>query len=195
MDSRGTASARLRPGLRVTLKRCTTEVFDSDYPDIAQILGKSETACRQIVSRARKRVREDKPRVHVSEEARRNLLQQFVGALISQDRDALMGLLADGATWTSDGGGKAQAARKVIRGRELVTRFALGVIGRHAERIELRPETVNDEPGLALLSRGRLLAIISIVTDGVRILGVLSVLNPEKLRGVTAAGLRSSNKK
>lgn len=163
------------------------EVFDSDYTEIAQILGKSETACRQIVSRARRRVREDKPRVHVSEDARRNLLQKFVGAVISEDRDALMGLLAEDATWTSDGGGKAPAARKVIHGRELVARFAVGVMGRHAARIELRPVTVNDEPGLALFSAGHLLSIISIVTDGVRILGVLSVLNPEKLRGITDA--------
>jgi RNA polymerase sigma-70 factor (ECF subfamily) len=169
------------------------EVFDNEYTEIAQILGKSEAACRQIVSRARKRVREDKPRVHVSDEARRNLLQQFVGAVISQDRDALMGLLAEDATWISDGGGKAQAARKVIHGRELVTRFALGVIGRHAERIELQPVTVNDEAGLALCFRGQLISIISIVTDGVRILEVLSVLNPEKLRGVTAAALRTSS--
>jgi RNA polymerase sigma-70 factor (ECF subfamily) len=163
------------------------EVFDSDYTEIAQILGKSEQACRQIVSRARRRVRKDKPRVHVSEEARRNLLQRFVGAVISEDRDALMGLLAEDATWISDGGGKAQAARKVIRGRDLVTRFALGVIGRHAARIELRPMIVNDEPGLALYSRHQLISVISIVTDGVRILGVLSVLNPEKLRGITDA--------
>jgi RNA polymerase sigma-70 factor (ECF subfamily) len=163
------------------------EVFDSDYTEIAQILGKSEQACRQIVSRARRRVRKDKPRVHVSEEARRNLLQRFVGAVISEDRDALMGLLAEDATWISDGGGKAQAARKVIRGRDLVTRFALGVIGRHAARIELRPVIVNDEPGLALYSRHQLISVISIVTDGVRILGVLSVLNPEKLRGITDA--------
>jgi RNA polymerase sigma-70 factor (ECF subfamily) len=168
------------------------EVFDSDYTEIAQILGKSESACRQIVSRARRRVRNDKPRVHVSEEARRNLLQRFVGAVISEDRDALLGLLAEDATWISDGGGKAQAARKVIHGRELVTRFALGVIGRHAAQIELRPVTVNDEPGLALFARGELLSIISIVTDGVRILEVLSVLNPEKLRAVTAAALRPS---
>jgi RNA polymerase sigma-70 factor (ECF subfamily) len=163
------------------------EVFDSDYTEIAQILGKSEQACRQIVSRARRRVRKDKPRVHVSEEARRNLLQRFVGAVISEDRDALMGLLAEDATWISDGGGKAQAARKVIRGRDLVTRFALGVIGRHAARIELRPVIVNDEPGLALYSRHQLISVISIVTDGVRILDVLSVLNPEKLRGITDA--------
>jgi RNA polymerase sigma-70 factor (ECF subfamily) len=168
------------------------EVFDSDYTEISQILGKSEAACRQIVSRAKKRVRNDKPRVHVSEEARCNLLQRFVGAVLAEDREALMSLLAEDATWTSDGGGKAQAARKVIRGRELVARFALGVIGRHAERIELHPVTVNDEPGLALFSRGQLLSIISVVTDGVRILDVLSVLNPEKLRSVTTAVLRPS---
>jgi RNA polymerase sigma-70 factor (ECF subfamily) len=160
------------------------EVFDSDYSEIAQILGKNETTCRQIVSRARKRVRQDRPRVQVSPEARRTLLERFVAAVMSQDKDALMNLLAADATWTSDGGGKARAARKVIRGRELVARFVLGAIGRRADRIEFRFTQVNEEPGLALFSAGRLLSIISMATDGARILAVFSVLNPEKLRGV-----------
>jgi RNA polymerase sigma-70 factor, ECF subfamily len=161
------------------------EVFDSDYTEIAQILGKSATACRQIVSRARRRVREDRPRVHVSETARKALLQRFVSALLRQDKGALVQLLAAEVTWTSDGGGKARAARKVVHGSERVARFAIGVIGRFAEHMSLRPITVNGEPGLALHGNGRLIAIISIATDGARILGVYSVLNPEKLRTVT----------
>jgi RNA polymerase sigma-70 factor (ECF subfamily) len=160
------------------------EVFDSDYTEIAQILGKSPTTCRQIVSRARRRVRDQRPRVEVSPEARRTLLQRFVDAVMSQDKQALMQLLAADATWTSDGGGRAQAARKVIHGVEQVSRFVMGVLGRRADRIEFRSVPVNDEPGLAVFSAGRLISIMSMATDGVRILAMYCVLNPEKLRGV-----------
>jgi RNA polymerase sigma-70 factor (ECF subfamily) len=85
----------------------------------------------------------------------------------------------------SDGGGKAKAALKVIRGRERVARFVLGVLRRIAPELELRRIVVNGETGLAMLARGRLIAVLSVRTDGARILGVYSILNPEKLRGVT----------
>lgn len=161
------------------------EVFDSGYEEIAQILGKSEAACRQIVSRARRRVREDRPRVQVSASARRALIDRFVSALLQQDKHALIQLLAADATWTSDGGGKAKAARKVIHGSEHVARFATAVIGRFADRVRLRVITVNGEPGLALYGDGHLISVISVLTDGARILGIYSVLNPEKLAAVS----------
>lgn len=158
------------------------EVFDTEYEDIAQILGKSVAACRQIVSRARRRVREDRPRVRVSESARKAVLARFVDAVMSQDKDAVMQVLAADVTWTSDGGGKAKAARKVIRGSDHVARFIVGVIGRYVPQVELRPIVVNGEAGLALYGHERLISVISIVTDGVRILDVYTVVNPEKLR-------------
>jgi RNA polymerase sigma-70 factor (ECF subfamily) len=160
------------------------EVFDSDYGDIAKILGKSETACRQIVSRARKRVREAKPRVHVDRAAHARLLDALVHAIRSHDQAGLVKVLAPQAAWTSDGGGKARAARKVIQGADAVARFAVGVFRRHIEDVEFRHAMVNGEPGLAVLYQGSLFAVMSIGTDGVRILDVYSILNPEKLRGV-----------
>jgi RNA polymerase sigma-70 factor (ECF subfamily) len=156
------------------------EVFDSGYGEIAQTLGKSEAACRQLVSRARKRVHEERPRVQVSEEARTSLLDRFVQAIMAHDKDALMSLLATDATWISDGGGKARAALKPVVGAEHVTRFVMGVLG---GRSELRFEhvRVNGEVGLALSVDGHLLSVISIQTDGTRILDVFSTLNPDKL--------------
>ncbi len=84
------------------------EMFDSGYGDIAQILGKSEAACRQIVSRATKRVREERPRVQVSPEAKQKMLNAFMTAVQAQDQRALLELLAPDSAWTSDGGGKAR---------------------------------------------------------------------------------------
>jgi RNA polymerase sigma-70 factor (ECF subfamily) len=159
------------------------EVFDSGYGDIAEILGKSEAACRQIVSRARKRVRAGRPRVRVSAVARTRLLDALVQAIRSHDKAALVELLAEDATWTADGGGKAKAARKVIRGVDRIARFALGVF-RSLGDLEFRVIGVNGEPGLALLRGGRPFAILSIRTDGRRILDVYNIMNPEKLRGI-----------
>lgn len=158
------------------------EVFDSGYDEIAQTLGKSEAACRQLVSRARKRVHEERPRVQVSEEARTSLLDRFVQAIMAHDKEALMSLLASDATWVSDGGGKARAALKPVVGAEHVARFALGVIGAHIDQLHFEHIRVNGEAGLALYyADGRLLSVMSIQTDGARILDVFSTLNPDKL--------------
>jgi RNA polymerase sigma-70 factor, ECF subfamily len=158
------------------------EVFDSDYGEIAQILGKSEAACRQIVSRARKRVRKNRPRMEVSETARRAVLDRFVSAVQTQDKQALLALFAETATWTSDGGGKARAALKVVRGRERVVRFVLGVLGRHLDKFNFAPVTVNNEAGLAIhATDGALFSVLSARTDGARILEIFTVLNPDKL--------------
>jgi RNA polymerase sigma-70 factor (ECF subfamily) len=164
------------------------DVFDSEYAEIAEILGKSEEACRQTVSRARKRVREDRPRVQVSESARQGVIERFVNALLTQNKSELMNVLAVDVGWTSDGGGKAKAARKVLRGNEYVADFIIGVIGRYAPRVELRPITVNGELGLALYGDGHLMSVISFVTDGERIFEAYSVLNPEKLQGMQQWG-------
>jgi RNA polymerase sigma-70 factor (ECF subfamily) len=160
------------------------DVFDTEYDEIARILGKSEAACRQIVSRSRKRVRSDRPRVHVPETARRALLGRFVSAVMAQDKAALLQVLSADVTWTSDGGGKAKAARKVVHGADHVARFVIGVIGRFGNQCELRSVIVNGEAGLALYGRGQLVSIITVNTDGARILDVYSVLNPDKLKGV-----------
>jgi RNA polymerase sigma-70 factor (ECF subfamily) len=160
------------------------EVFDVGYDDISVILGKSEAACRQVVSRAAKRVRAKRPRVEVNPEATRHLLQTFADAVRAQDKNTLLAIFAREATWTSDGGGKAKAALKVIHGAEQIARFATGVFRKAGDRVEFRIVSVNGEPGLAALLDGNLLSIISIRTDGQRILDLYTVLNPEKLRHV-----------
>jgi RNA polymerase sigma-70 factor, ECF subfamily len=157
------------------------EVFETAYTEIAQILGKSEPACRQLVSRAAKRVHAERPRLQVSEEARTRLLDRFVHALMTCDREAMLQVLAADAAWISDGGGKARAALKPVLGGDAVARFALGVIGRHASHATFRTVNVNGESGLALYFGGQLISVMSIRTDGFRILDVFSTLNPDKL--------------
>src|SRR5690606_34980256 len=97
--------------------------FESDYAEIAGILGKSEANCRQIVRRARERVRRDRPRFEVSETARRRLLERFITAIRNVDKDALLELFAEDASWIADGGGKARAASKPLSGGARVARL------------------------------------------------------------------------
>ncbi len=172
---------RMTPEERAAL--LLREVFDSDYGDIAQILGKSETTVRQIVSRARKHLRDGKPRIHVNAAAHANLLNQLVQAIQNQDQKTLVKLVADDATWTSDGGGRARAAKKRVIGAERIARFATGVFRQYLGELEFRIVTVNAEPGLAIFFQGRPLSALTIRTDGRKILDVFSILNPDKLHG------------
>jgi RNA polymerase sigma-70 factor (ECF subfamily) len=163
------------------------EAFDVEYEQIAQALGKSEAACRQIVSRAAKRVRAEKPRVHVSPDAKTRLLDQLARAMQTHDQDALLEILAEHSSWTSDGGGKQKAALKQVHGAAQVARFAVGVFRKIAAHTVFRPVTVNGEPGFAVFYEEQLLSVMCINTDGRKILDVYSILNPDKLRGVQIA--------
>ena len=160
------------------------EVFDSGYADIAGILGKNEATCRQIVHRARQRVHQDRPRFKVSEAARGRLLERFIDALRSENQAALLALFAADATWTSDGGGKAKAARKVVRGAELVARFTRGIWRRYLKDQTFRLTTVNGQAGLVAFVDDRPSWVLTVDTDGVRILAAYAVVNPDKLGGI-----------
>jgi RNA polymerase sigma-70 factor (ECF subfamily) len=163
------------------------ETLDTDYGEIARILRKSEAACRQIVSRAAKRVRVEGPRRRVSAAARSRLLDGLVRAIQSRDGEAMLQLLAPNATWTSDGGGEARAARKQLRGAVRVARFAVGVYTKIIAQVRFRPIVVNGEPGLAVFYGDRLMSVLAIRTDGRRIQDVYSIMNPRKLRRVQTA--------
>jgi RNA polymerase sigma-70 factor (ECF subfamily) len=78
------------------------DVFDYDYPEVAQTLGKAEPACRQMISRARARLREDRTRFKVSTESRERLLEKFLFAITSGSRQAVMALLAEDVEYMGD---------------------------------------------------------------------------------------------
>jgi RNA polymerase sigma-70 factor, ECF subfamily len=158
------------------------EVFDTEYSEIAQIIGKNETACRQIVHRARQRVRRDRPRFKVSEDARVRLLQRFLDALQAQDKEALLSLFEADATWTSDGGGKVKAALKVLKGSDLVVRFISGIWRRYLSRMTHHFVNVNGETGIIGLVDERPFWVLTIDTDGVHILAAFAIVNPDKLK-------------
>ena len=158
------------------------EVFDSDYDDIARILGKRPEAVRKAVHRARRRVREERPRIASSPEARERVLGEFVTALGDDDPERLLALLAPDVVLTSDSGGRVGAARRPVLGALRVSRFLFGVRRKFGADWTHRPGMLNGEPALLTFSDGTLHTVTFIATDGARVTSVYSVRNPDKLR-------------
>jgi RNA polymerase sigma-70 factor (ECF subfamily) len=158
------------------------DVFDVGYADIAAVLEKSEAACRQVVHRARTRVRGERKRFDASESAKAALLEKFTAAMEARDEQALLALFAPDATWTADGGGKTAAAPRPIVGAARIARLVIGLREKFwAANRRIEVATVNGETGLCLRDGDRLTAVLTIATDGERILDVYAVVNPEKL--------------
>ncbi|HEX4984565.1 MAG TPA: RNA polymerase sigma-70 factor [Burkholderiales bacterium] len=164
------------------------EVFDYDYADIAQMLGKSEPALRQMVRRAREEVREGRPKFSVDETVHERLLEKFLAAASSGDRDAVMALLRDDVEYVSDGGGKVYAALKVLRGAERIGRLYYS-IARSFPGLSWRVIRVNGELGVATLMGGALHSVIAFQFDGERIAAIYSMRNPDKLAGISMRSL------
>ncbi len=160
------------------------EVFDSSYADIASTLEKSEPAVRQMVHRARERVRSGRARFEVPDDATERLLHRFVAALESDDEEALLALFARDATFTSDGGGKVAAARRVILGVDRIVRLLLGIEAKYGHPFTYRVARLNGGPALVQYLGGRVFAASFIESDGRHIGTMYRVLNPEKLGDV-----------
>jgi RNA polymerase sigma-70 factor (ECF subfamily) len=161
------------------------EVFDFDYGEISQIVGKSEAACRQAVHRAKERVQQDRPRFAVNREAHARLLEAFVAAAHSAEREKIMVLLADDARVTADGGGKVPSFLKVIQGADRVARFYAGLARKYGERLAYRTAEINGGPGLLRYFDGELESVHTFVSDGQRILEVYIIRNPDKLKAIS----------
>ena len=160
------------------------EVFDEPYDRIAQIIGTSEQNARQLATRARRHVKERRPRFEASREQQEELANRFFAAAEEGDLEGLEELLAHDVVLRGDGGGKAPALKRAIHGRARAARTltaGLRTLGRLD--LILRRERVNGQPGALVIDReGRLIAVISLdVADG-QIQGVSAINNPDKLR-------------
>jgi RNA polymerase sigma-70 factor (ECF subfamily) len=158
------------------------DVFDVGYGEIAGVLDRSEAACRQVVHRARERVRSDRKRFEVSDSAKTSMLEKFVAAMEARNEQALLALFAPDASWTADGGGKVGAAPHPILGAERIARLVIGLREKFwADGRVIEVASINGEPGLCIRDGDRLTATMSIATDGERIYAVYAVVNPDKL--------------
>jgi RNA polymerase sigma-70 factor (ECF subfamily) len=175
---------RLTPDERAAFLPRT--VFDYEYAEIAGVVGKSEAAVRQLVSRARGRLGLDGDRRFPAAAARADgLAERFVAACRAGDVKAVEAMLAEDAEVHSDGGGKASAARVVIRGRDKVARYLTGAF-RKPWLQDVGVATVNGEPGLVFRAGDAVVAVLSVrVEDAVR--AVYITVNPDKLARWAAA--------
>lgn len=160
------------------------EVFDHSYAEIASVLGKKEPTVRQIVHRARDRVRTPKARFTVSPTAVDGLFDRLESALREDDEERLLALFAADATFTSDGGGRVGAARRVIRGADRIVRLLLGLKTKFPQADAYSRTVLNGEPALLQHLGDRVFSASFIATDGERITAMYRVLNPDKLTDV-----------
>ena len=158
------------------------DVFDVGYREIASVIERSEAACRQVVHRARERVRGERKRFDVDETVKADLLQKFLAAMEARDEAALLALFAPDAAWTADGGGKTAAAPAPVVGNARIAKLVIGLREKFwAPNRTIEVASINGETGLCIRDGGRLVATMSIATDGARILDVYAVVNPDKL--------------
>ena len=163
------------------------DVFECSYAQVAATLGKSETACRQLASRARKAVTGARPTQPASPAAHQALLESFSEAVVTGDTGRLEALLTADAVAYSDGGGNRLAALRPIFGADRVARFFAGLSRKHQRRgrsSSVSAAVINGLPGLVLHVDGVLEETISIDIDDHRIAAVYVVRNPEKLHAV-----------
>jgi RNA polymerase sigma-70 factor, ECF subfamily len=160
------------------------EVFEYPYDEIAGVINRSEDNARQLVSRARRHLDAERPRFDVSREQHEELTERFMEATQSGDTDGLIELLASDVVVYADGGGKAQAPRRTLHGRDRVARFMVGIARpeRGGADVTVEPIDVNGSPGrLARDAEGRPVAVLTLdVADG-QIQAVRIVANPDKL--------------
>ena len=173
------------------------EAFDMPFADIGEIIDASPDACRQRLSRARRRIEKDLPRFDADPAERHALAHSFLRAAREGDFAGLVAMLAPDAVLVGDGGGKARAIPKPMAGGTQVAR-ALASFYKLADQagVMLVPAVVNGQPGFRSLDpQGRIINVVSVdIADG-RIQRVHSILNPDKLAHlglVSDLGLRPS---
>ena len=160
------------------------EVFDLDFDEIARIVGKSETNARQILTRARGRLRDSRPRFTVSRRESEEIVRRFRQACVTGNVEELMAVLHADAQLVSDGGGKAAAATRPVLGADRVAKFMFGYAGKlHWSESDFQLVTINGAPGLLLRHPIAGNGTYSFdIADG-RIRAIYIVRNPDKLRG------------
>lgn len=164
------------------------DVFDVDFAEVAATLERSPAACRQLASRARAQVQRDRARYDATPEEAERLVRAFKTATEQGDVAALVEVLAEDMVLYNDGGGHRAAALNPIHGRDRFLRFVIGV-RKKAPAVDLQRyelAQVNGRPGLLVHEAdGGRFTIGFDCADG-RITAIYTMLNPDKLRHLTA---------
>ena len=174
----------MTPAQRVTF--ILHDVFAYPFTDVAQIVGRTPAACRQLATSARRRIRAAQaPATPTARQAR--IVRDFKQAWEAKDINALIGLLDPDATATGDGGGLVSAAPRPIEGGEQIARYMGDLASRAPGNLTFLERTVNGQPGLVAQQDGVTVAVYAFDIAGDRIKHIWAILNPDKLRPWTAS--------
>jgi RNA polymerase sigma-70 factor (ECF subfamily) len=172
---------KLEPEQRVVF--VLREVFEYSYETIAEILGKSEPACRQLMVRARGAVERARHAPPASGGVASPILTRFINALAQCDEKELLQVLAPDAVLVADGGGKVPSILRPVYHADRIVRFYLGVRRKLGDVWNVLPATVNSGPGILTFREGQLSSVSGITIEGGLITAIYSVSNPEKIQG------------
>ena len=162
------------------------EVFDTPYDEIAETVGKSAAAVRQVAHRAREHVAARRPRMEVSRTEQRAVVERFVAAVTDGDLQGLLDVLAPDVVLVADGGGVVQAVVNPVIGAKKVANL-LRPFTRLAPDAGILPVLLNGAPGARIVGTvdGADTAISFVIEDG-RISRIYAIRNPAKLGGIDA---------
>ena len=164
------------------------DVFDTPFSEIAAMLDRTEASCRQLASRARRAVRDERPPPAATPDSHARLLQAFGEAVASGNVARLAEILRADAVALTDGGGRKTAARNPIVGAEKIARFFIGLAAKNAGHdIRIEPAMINGAFGALLYLDGELDHTMSMAISGEKIAAIYIVRNPDKLRHLPAA--------
>ncbi|MFI5611382.1 RNA polymerase sigma factor SigJ [Amycolatopsis sp. NPDC051903] len=162
------------------------DVFRYPFPEVAEIVGRTPAACRQLASSARRRIRAAHgPASPTTRQA--GLVRDFKQAWEAQDITALIGLLDPDATAIADGGGLATAFLDPIEGAEQIARAWIEIAKRAAGTTTFLERPVNGQPGLVAQDNGSTVTVLAFDIEGEKIKRIWVIRNPEKLRPWTAS--------
>jgi RNA polymerase sigma-70 factor, ECF subfamily len=159
------------------------DIFDRGYDEIARIVGKNEAAARQMIHRARERVKRDKTRFKADKEERSRLIRQFAAAAAASDENALLSLFSEDIRLASDGGGVVNAAKKIVYGRARLARLFSITTRKYTGIFEHFVADVNGETAIITYVDGQVFGVDTIEFEDGKITAIYRVMNPEKLRG------------
>ena len=158
------------------------EVFETPYEEIAEAVGKSPAAVRQIAHRARDHVAARRPRMPVSTTEQQQAVDRFLAAVRLGDLQGLLDVLAPDVVVVADGGGLVAAARRPIEGAERVAAFLAGVA--RLTDFEAKAIWLNGSPGAVIAIGGEVDTAVSLGVENGRITRIYAVRNPQKLAGL-----------